>query len=228
MAKRERTTNFSGSEKVFLIEQIEQSKHIIENVNNNIDFNKRKNSEWILIQGRQNEKFPDRIRSVEQIRNLYKKIKMKAKQEMQINKKCRQETGGGPAPQPVSELSQAVLEMVPSLTHTLVNDVDDDADEELHESQSYLAMLNESVNDSPSPGIASTLGPQQRTPRFSGVSRRPLSQQNPCTGYVYKEHLARMEVISHQKNVALADLELKGLAKQKLELEISEILARQT
>ena len=89
---------YSLEEKNFVLELVKEKANIIENQENTIQINRKKNEEWKRIAAEVNSKY-NTNRTAKSIVNLYRKMKSKAKSEMSEHKRYSKGTGGGPATQ---------------------------------------------------------------------------------------------------------------------------------
>ncbi|XP_074659471.1 uncharacterized protein LOC141912154 [Tubulanus polymorphus] len=108
--KRKRKTNFSSQEITPLCNLVEEKYHTIHSGFNNKLDHKKKIEIWKEISSKVSALGVE-VRSVEEVREKWRQLNTNAKQEKSGYKKGIKKTGGGPPPQEISEISQAILKI---------------------------------------------------------------------------------------------------------------------
>ena len=78
-----RSNMISESQKLHLLNLIEEKKAIIENKINTVTVNKQKKKAWKLIAEKFNKEYQEEKKSDQQLRSIYKRIKINAKKKIQ-------------------------------------------------------------------------------------------------------------------------------------------------
>lgn len=127
---RNRAENFSAEEKAYLVEIVHGRRNIIENKRVDAVTVKQKNDAWAAIVLQMKNHFPDKPeRTVKQLKDLWRREKIKAKNEASSSKQSQRATGGGSADALLSSQSRAVIDTIgDDAVEPSPNPYDDDAD----------------------------------------------------------------------------------------------------
>ena len=142
-----RQENFTKDECSFLLEIIGKHSEIINNTTNDTNVNKRKKEEWKIVTSEFNA-VTKTNRTASSLVNLYRKMKMNSKNEIQQKQKAMKKTGGDPEPPEISEEASAIKQLNPSLTLQLSNSDDDDSDKEVNNLNSMDVSQNQKCSSS--------------------------------------------------------------------------------
>jgi hypothetical protein len=108
-----RGENFSCEEKSYISELARQRKNILECKKYHGKTIKNKNETWAKIVTELHARFPEKhMRKVKQVKDLWRRIKIKAKDDATRSRQARRQTGGGPAEPPLSQETQVVMDAV--------------------------------------------------------------------------------------------------------------------
>ena len=127
---KQRGHNFSQEERRYLVERVKEQEDIIECPFKSYKANVAKNEAWKNITYDFCAKFPDRVRSMDQLKDLWKRAKTSAKHEAAAMKQSARKTGGGP-PESQSKLSDEAEQVLGALSgkhNAMDNSFDDDAE----------------------------------------------------------------------------------------------------
>ncbi|XP_041481853.1 uncharacterized protein LOC121429023 [Lytechinus variegatus] len=124
--KKARKRNWDSSEKTLLVHLVGDKIDIIEKKRNDFQANSAKIRAWEEIFGEFRARYGER-RSLKEIRDQWKRIKLAGKAEWADFSKKRRMTGGGEPPHQPSDLSVLVRDMVPNEFSQILNEYDDDA-----------------------------------------------------------------------------------------------------
>lgn len=120
---------FTEEHKNTLLNLIEENNQIIESKINTVDSNLKKKKCWEEIICKQfNREYPLLNLKTNQLKDVYKRMKMVARKNATTRKKEMRKTGGG-ASATGSAIDERLERIVPSLTAEIVNGYDDDAEE---------------------------------------------------------------------------------------------------
>ena len=120
-------TLFNAQEKGDFIEIFRPYVDLIECRKTDAKLTKKKEHAWHEISHKYNARFNGSHRTTEQLKNLWKNLKAKAKQDVIKQKKETKKTGGGVAPS-MDAVSAVIVEMLPQQMHSLQNPFDCDED----------------------------------------------------------------------------------------------------
>ncbi|XP_064644512.1 uncharacterized protein LOC135498224 [Lineus longissimus] len=129
MSGRKRSENFTPDQRRALIELLRAHEDIVEDKRTDVQANKRKQAAWEKIAGEMNALFPERPPCASKdLKDLWRRMKIKAKAVAREKKIDLGKTGGGTAT--VGEVDDeilAILNIIPGDLQQLHNPVDDDA-----------------------------------------------------------------------------------------------------
>ena len=117
MALRKRCQPFSEIEQNFLLETIAEHGSLLESNGRSSSTLDKKDNVWVAITKAFNDEFPLCSRTTTQLRQLYKRMKISAKQEYFAHKREARATGGGPS-RDLCQKTESLLKIVPSLKLT--------------------------------------------------------------------------------------------------------------
>ena len=205
---------------------ISERKYILENKENSTSINIKKANTWTEIANIFNVSYPTDQKKAIQLKDIYKRLKMKARKNATVRKQSALQTGGGPpVNQVVSEIDQQLEQIDPDLTAEFSNDYDDDRensgnisyvninDSNLMPCSSNSVPLSSNVvtvpnNAKPSP---STSKSSFSTPSFPKKSV-PQPFHEEVEKMARKEHEAKMRILGLQEEILKIKLErLKGI-----------------
>ena len=118
---------FSKEERIFMLERIVDSKDSIETESKSYKATERKREAWNKVTSDFNEKYPERKRTEEQIKDFWRRAKVSAKKEKAQNTRSKAKTGGGPPSKEISEESELVLMAIGTFNDPIKSMFDDDA-----------------------------------------------------------------------------------------------------
>lgn len=126
---RKRGENFSQQERAYIIELIRDKKDILEGKKIDASTCQKRNAVWKSIAENVAANFPDKPkRNEKQIKDFWRRMKIKAKSEATKVKKTKKSTGGGEKESEVTEESQVVIDVIgPDAISPAHNTFDDDA-----------------------------------------------------------------------------------------------------
>ena len=119
-------TNYTLLEKNVLFELVEKHKDIIESKKNDGKIVEKKKRIWDEMHKDFSSAPGVNVRSVKQLKALWKNMKSKAKKDVAHDKKERRKTGGGPQNVISDEMSNRISALIPHQMHSLHNSFDDD------------------------------------------------------------------------------------------------------
>ena len=126
--KTKRAANYTEDEKVYILEQIRDRKHIIETRRKDYKSNLKKVDMWKEITVNFNEEFPTRPRTTDQLKMFWNRAKVSATKESAAARKSLRKTGGGPSDAPqLSAGSSIAMEIIGDAADPLPNAFDSDA-----------------------------------------------------------------------------------------------------
>nr|XP_022292689.1 myb/SANT-like DNA-binding domain-containing protein 4 [Crassostrea virginica] len=105
---KKRSENFSMDEILFIVEEVEKYSDIITAKQSNLITNAKKAAAWQKVVDAVNSR-GGVIRTVDQVRERYRKACSKAKGERIAQKQHRFKTGGGPPPPATDAISEKIL-----------------------------------------------------------------------------------------------------------------------
>nr|XP_022341866.1 myb/SANT-like DNA-binding domain-containing protein 4 isoform X4 [Crassostrea virginica] len=105
---KKRSENFSMDEILFIVEEVEKYSDIITAKQSNLITNAKKAAAWQKVVDAVNSR-GGVIRTVDQVRERYRKACSKAKGERIAQKQHRFKTGGGPPPPAIDAISEKIL-----------------------------------------------------------------------------------------------------------------------
>ena len=105
---------------------MEKHKDIIESKKNNGKIVEKKKRIWDEMHKDFSSAPGVNVRSVKQLKALWKNMKSKAKKDVAHDKKERRKTGGGPQNVISDEMSNRISVLIPHQMHSLHNSFDDD------------------------------------------------------------------------------------------------------
>ncbi|XP_056003025.1 uncharacterized protein LOC125649629 isoform X2 [Ostrea edulis] len=108
---KKRSENFSPEETLFLVELVEEHLSLLKSKQTNQVTNAKKAAVWRHITDAVNSRGSGVVRSIDQVKEKYRKACSKAKVEKHLQKTHRVKTGGGPPPQPIDPVSQKILDI---------------------------------------------------------------------------------------------------------------------
>lgn len=107
---RQRGENFDKEEKAFVVEAVREKKDIIESTKNDVHSVTKRTDAWKYVASHLAAAFKDRPkRTVKQLKDLWRRTKIKAKNEASNAKKSQKITGGGEKEPNLSEETQLVI-----------------------------------------------------------------------------------------------------------------------
>ncbi|XP_041481455.1 uncharacterized protein LOC121428709 [Lytechinus variegatus] len=124
--KMARKRNWDSSEKTLLVHLVGDKIDIKGKKRNNFQANSAKITAWVEIFGEFFARYGER-RSMKEIQDQWKRIKLAGKAEWADFSKKRRMMGGGESPHQPSDLSVFLREMVPNEFSQILNEYDDDA-----------------------------------------------------------------------------------------------------
>lgn len=127
MTTKVKSPNFTELEKETLLELVNSKKSIIESKTNDGKMVGRKNKEWENIGKEFNSRHGVHIRTLTQLKSLWKNLKARAKSAVAKDRREKKKTGGGPEEKKLDKFSFSISEMLPQQIHSLNNPFDDDA-----------------------------------------------------------------------------------------------------
>ena len=129
MAAKKRGKNFTSLQRMGLIEAIKIHEKVVEDKRSDTSALAKKQKAWEDIAKRMAANFPERPKSTaKDLRELWRRMKMKAKKVAREKKLNLQKTGGGQAE--VEDLDEeiiAILSIISADLEQVHSDVDDDA-----------------------------------------------------------------------------------------------------
>ena len=125
---KQRGQNFSSLDNEIFLEIVKPYVSIIETKKNDQSTLEKRRRAWsnILLEFNSTS---SSIRSLNQVKDLYKRLKIKAKKEVSQYNKTKRGTGGGPKGKSSCKTSKLFQELIPSHFQPLDNPYDDDATE---------------------------------------------------------------------------------------------------
>ncbi len=192
---------FSNEQRALLLDLIEQRKNIIEAKENTTSVNLKKVNTWKEIAQIFNNTYPTENKTILQIKDVYKRLKIKAKKTATIRKRNLNATGGGPPINlPLTSIDEQLQRIDSSLIDEIVNPYDDDATIEKENSPS-MEEARSAVSQAS--GVVPALPP---TPEFN-VSETPKlsSTKHRTSGVARIENMARLEHEAKMRIYALKE-----------------------
>ena len=125
--RSKRSKNWSNDEKSDLVDFIRPRIGSIEDKICNQNNNKKKANAWENVHKEFCAKYGD-VRTVSQIKEQWKALKIQAKKSYSNYKNELKATGGGPPPPEPKQFDQDIKDLIPNEFEELVNPFDDDAD----------------------------------------------------------------------------------------------------
>src|SRR5271156_523008 len=114
--------------KFYLIQLVEDFKEIVECKKTDCKSSADKAKEWEAIAVKFNSKFPESLRTGNQLIRLWKNMKKCTKEEEYAKLRTyKSKTGGGPGPPVIDELFVKIASLFPQQIHSLNNLFDSDA-----------------------------------------------------------------------------------------------------
>ncbi|XP_063971326.1 uncharacterized protein LOC129262055 [Lytechinus pictus] len=126
MEKKARKRNWDSTEKTLLVHLVGDRVDIIEKKRNDFQANSAKIGAWEEIFSEFRARYGER-RSLKELREQWKRIKLAGKAEWADFSKKRRMTGGGEPPHQPSDISVLLRDMVPQEFSQIINEYDDDA-----------------------------------------------------------------------------------------------------
>lgn len=124
--KPKRSVNWSQQEKSDLLNLISNKIAQIENKKTDFQANSAKNQAWAEVHLKFKATYGE-VRTIKCLKDQWKRTKQAAKKEMSSWKAESTKTGGGPAPPPLSDMTQTISRLCPREFNSMSNKFDDDA-----------------------------------------------------------------------------------------------------
>jgi len=124
---RKRCRNWIREEKEYLLDSIREYVDVIEDRKTNAGINRKKAVAWGKVQSLFATKFGVESRSLKQLKEQWKYMKLISKRTISAYEKLRAKTGGGPPPTPPTSIDLEIKDMIPSEFRQLNNPFDDDS-----------------------------------------------------------------------------------------------------
>lgn len=127
MTQRQRAKNFNDSERSYLLELIKENINTIEDRRGDFQTLKKKQETWSNIETKFNSNENVTKRDVKQLQKTWRDMKMTAKKDITKFNLLKKDTGGGPAPEKISQTSSIIKDLIPTVFQDITNKFDCDA-----------------------------------------------------------------------------------------------------
>ena len=124
---KKRSQNFSFLEKAIFVDLLKELVNDVENSSKDSRSQLKRKSAWRSIMFAFNSKAEVTKRDEAQLCTLWRKIKRDAKKDYSRFRRESARTGGGPAPEPTSSITEDVKAMLPSVFKPVADVFDDDS-----------------------------------------------------------------------------------------------------
>ena len=130
------------TQKAFILNLIEERKDILENKINTVQINLKKKTAWRQLTDVFNIEYPTERKTPEQVKDIYKRIKISIRKKAAKRKRDHYCTGGGPsdAGTKIDTIEEQVSRINPGISKETFNSYDDDA-EENKENASHICLM---------------------------------------------------------------------------------------
>lgn len=205
--KRQRGENFSSYERNVFLSLCRPYIDTIECKRSDSTSLQQKRSAWIRIADDFNSDSQVTVRTSNQLRDLWERIKRSAKKETADELREKRKTGGGPMPRPVSDETKQIQSMIPSHISPpaeLQNTVDSDTLPQTVQCEKQLPL---SIPE-PKPSKFSRKAPMSQSEYFSSTFELVKSQIEEKMDMKRKEHEAKMRVLDLEEQIKRKELEI--------------------
>ena len=174
--EKKRSQNFSSAEKAIFVELMRDNVADIEGTPKDLRGQQKRKAAWKTLKAQFNSRTEVSERDEQQLCTLWRKIKRDAKKDESRFRRESARTGGGPAPEPTTAITEDVKAMLPAIFKPIPGVIDDDAamdavlDEDDASQSSTIAATPEEATSSPEPDNTPRQRPQTQ-PRKSSATK---------------------------------------------------------
>lgn len=205
--KRQRGDNFSSYERNLFLSLCRPYIATIECKKSDSTSLQKKRDTWSQVATDFNSDSQVTIRTSNQLRDLWERIKRSAKKETADEKREQRKTGGGPMPRPVSDETRQMHSMIPeqiSPPAELMNTVDSDALPQTHQPD----QQPRSSAPEPTPIKNPRKTPMSQSEYYAATFELVKSEIEEKMEMKRREHEAKMRILHLEEQMKLKELDI--------------------
>ncbi|XP_068082549.1 uncharacterized protein [Anabrus simplex] len=192
-----------------LLAEICKNYPILADMGYHLDTVTKKKEAWVKIQAEFNSMNAGKPpKDVPQLKGLWKRMKIKAKGDIDAQRRDARQTGGGPPKPPLGKPEQILSEMFGGQFDPLPDTIDDDA-----------GAFQEG------PGEEESLGAEERMPQETPSFETPTrSSKRKCNDQMLQTELLEMARLEHQKKMKILEIKQRTQEMKQRNQELKCLL----